>query len=140
MNQAEPTPAYMPSWPEARQALQSALSGWRDAPTPLPASLDTDAVKFLDRQRKPGQRLRAFDILAQTETENARQFTVRLTLEGLDPQIVKYNVLGRAPVWVFRLDDYENFAHWEMDMGAPQSAPGEAIKKSVAPTKAGATD
>ena len=61
----------------------------------LPASFDTPGVQFVDKQRKPDQRLLSFQILAQTEIENARQFTVRLNLEGEEsPQLVKYNVLG----------------------------------------------
>jgi hypothetical protein len=116
------TPGYMPSWEEARQSLVSALTAWRDAPAsaPLPASFDTEAVKFLDKRRRPDQRLRAFEILSELDIENARQFTVRLSLEGEDtPQLVKYNIVGRQPVWVFRLEDYEMFSHWEHDMDEP---------------------
>ena len=114
------TPAFVPSWAEARQSLESSLSAWRDAPSPLPASFDIRGVQFVDKQRKPDQRLLSFQILGQTDIENARQFTVRLNLEGEEsPQLVKYNVLGRDPVWVFRLEDYEMFSHWEHDMTRP---------------------
>ena len=124
------TPAFVPSWAEARQSLESSLSAWRDAPSPMPAALDIRGVQFVDQHRKPGQRLTSFQVLGQTDIENARQFTVRLNLEGEDsPQLVKYNVLGRDPVWVFRLDDYEMFAHWEHDMDAP--APGPVAKAKV---------
>jgi len=121
------TPGYMPGWDEARQSLESALTAWRDAPVsaPLPATFDTQSVKFIDKRRRPNQRLLAFQILSQTEIENARQFTVRLSLEGEEtPQLVKYNILGRQPVWVFRLEDYEMFSHWEHDMDEP--ATGDA--------------
>jgi hypothetical protein len=111
------TPGFMPSWDEARQSLKSALTAWRDAPTPLPDAFNTPSVQFVDRRRKPNQRLLAFEILGQSDIENARQFTVRLNLEGEDPpQLVKYNIVGRFPVWVFRLEDYEMFSHWEHDM------------------------
>ena len=119
------TPGWMPGWDEARQSLESALTAWRDAPAaaPLPASFDTQAVNFVDKRRKPNQRLRAFQILSQTEVENARQFTVRLDLEGEEtPQLVKYNIVGRLPVWVFRLEDYEMFSHWEHDMDEPTTS------------------
>jgi hypothetical protein len=118
------TPAFVPSWEEARQALESVLSTWRDAPSPLPASFGVHAVQYVDKRRKPDQRLLSFQVLGQTDIENIRQFTVRLTLEGEDsPQLVKYNIVGRDPVWVFRLEDYEMFAHWEHDM--PEPAAGE---------------
>jgi hypothetical protein len=122
------TPAFVPSWEEAQQALESALSTWRDAPSPLPASFGIRAVQYVDKRRKPDQRLLSFQVLGQTDIENIRQFTVRLTLEGEDsPQLVKYNIVGRDPVWVFRLEDYEMFAHWEHDM--PEPAAGEQPRK-----------
>ena len=95
------------------------------------------ASNLSTKQRKPDQRLLSFQILGQTDIENARQFTVRLNLEGEEsPQLVKYNVLGRDPVWVFRLDDYEMFAHWEHDMTAPEPGSSEQPKTSANPPPA----
>ena len=117
------TPAFVPSWSEARQALESVLTAWRDAPSPSGASFDIRGVQFVDKQRKPDQRLLSFQILGQADSESARQFTVRLNLEGDEsPQLVKYNVLGRQPVWIFRLEDYEMFAHWEHAMTQPAAS------------------
>ena len=122
-------PGFVPSWAEARQALESALSTWRDAPVPLPASFDIPAVEFVDSQRKTNQRLLSFQILGQTDVEYIRQFTVRLNLEGDEsPQLVKYNVLGRQPVWVFRLENYEMTAHWEHNMDLPVNVPAEPTR------------
>ncbi|MFI5460160.1 MAG: hypothetical protein ACHRXM_32490 [Isosphaerales bacterium] len=122
-------PGFLPGWDEARQALVSALSAWRDAPSPLPDSFNTRSVQFVDKRRRPNQRLRAFQILGQADIENARQFTVRLNLEGEEsPQLVKYNILGRDPVWVFRLEDYEMFSHWEHDMDEPAPGPKQNSK------------
>jgi len=130
------TLAFMPGWDEARQALVSALSAWRDAPSPLPASFDTRSVQFIDKRRRPNQRLRSFQILGQSDVENARQFTVRLNLEGDEsPQLVKYNILGRDPVWVFRLEDYEMIAHWEHDMDEPTPEPRPKPKTDDRPAK-----
>ncbi len=123
-NDSPPPPGYLPGWAEARQSLESALSAWRNAPSPLPDSLDSSAVIFVDKQRRPGQRLRSFAILGQSEVENARQFTVRLHLDQEEsPMLVRYNVLGRNPVWVFRLEDYERISHWEHSMEEPATAP-----------------
>jgi hypothetical protein len=130
------TPAFMPSWTEARQALESSLSTWRDSPTPLSASPDIAGVQFVDRTRKPNQRLLSFQILGQTDIEYVRQFTVRLNLEGEEsPQLIKYNVLGRAPVWVFRLEDYEMIAHWEHNMEAVAPGPPEKPRPAEQPAK-----
>jgi hypothetical protein len=125
------TPGYMPGWDEARRSLESALTAWRDAPAsaPLPASFGTPSVQFIDKRRRPDQRLLAFEILSQIDVENARQFTVRLELGGeKTPQLVKYNIVGRAPVWVFRLEDYEMFSHWEHDMDEPATGATEKAK------------
>ncbi len=116
-------PSYMPGWNEAKSALESALTAWRDATSPLPDSFDSPKVKFVDHQRKPNQRLLAYQILGQTDIEYARQFTVRLTLEGEEPpQLVRYNAFGREPVWVFRLKDYELISHWECKMDEDEPA------------------
>jgi hypothetical protein len=128
-------PGFVPSWVEARQALESALSTWRDAPVPLPASFDIPAVEFVDSQRKTNQRLLSFQILGQTDVEYIRQFTVRLNLEGEEsPQLVKYNIVGRQPVWIFRLENYEMISHWQHDMREP--AAGEQPKIDDKPAKA----
>ncbi len=82
-----------------------------------------------DKQRKPDARLRSFAILGESDAENVRQFTVRLQIEGEDaPRLVRYNLLGRDPVWVFRLEDYEMISHWEhpMNEDAPPAASGSA--------------
>jgi hypothetical protein len=111
------SPRYLPDWPEARAAVVTALTDWRDSSPPFPVSRPLKGVVFTDKQRKPGDRLRSFTILGQTDVENARQFTLRLDLESEEaPRLVRYNVLGRDPVWVFRLEDYEMILHWEHPM------------------------
>jgi hypothetical protein len=128
-------PAFVPSWEEARQSLESSLAAWRDAPSPDPSLFAIRGVQFADSTCKPDQRLSSFQILAQTDIENARQFTVRLNLEGEEtPILVKYYVVGREPVWVVRLDDFEKSMHWEHDMSSP--APVDKPKTDVQPTRA----
>jgi hypothetical protein len=126
-HQSDPPPRFLPDWDEAQRSLEAALFAWRDAPSPPPESLDSPSVKFVDKQRRPEDRLTAFQILGRSDVENARQFTVRLTFDrGTSPQLVRYNVLGRNPVWVFRLEDYEMISHWEHDMSQP--APSSVLK------------
>jgi hypothetical protein len=125
-DEADPYRRYVPEPAEARRAVETALSAWRDAPDPLPESLDTPAVRFVDKQRKAGQRLRRFEVLGESDAETARQLTVRLVLERPEEVLlVRYNVFGREPYWVFRLEDYEQFSHWEHEMKeAPPTAEG----------------
>jgi hypothetical protein len=126
---------FLPDRDKATQALVTALTAWRDAPSPLPASFQIPSVEFVDNHRRPQQRLLAFKVLRQSDVENARQFTVRLNLEGEEsPQLVKYNVLGRDPLWVFRLEDFEMIAHWEHDMDEPAPGPIEKSNTDTRPT------
>jgi hypothetical protein len=128
-NDEPPIPSYMPAWNEARSAVESALSAWRDANPPLPASLDSPSVKFTDQTRKPNQRLLAYEVLGQTDLDSARQFTVRLTLEGEEsPQLVRYNVFGRQPMFVYRLEDFEMLMHWECKMDENEPAVNQPPK------------
>jgi hypothetical protein len=124
-------PSCMPSSDEARGALESALAAWCDAKLPLPDSFGSPSFQFVDLHRPRDQRLLKFEILGQTEIENARQFTVRLTLEGeKSPQLVRYNAFGRMPVWVYRLEDYELISHWEHKMAESEAPPNQAPPKS----------
>lgn len=77
-------------------------------------------MKFVDQHRKPGQKLVAYEVLGDVEVENARQFAARLELSGeTEPALVRYNVFGINPTWVFRLEDYELISHWEHKMDDP---------------------
>jgi hypothetical protein len=123
-NQPSQSPGFLPDWTEAREALDSALKAWRDAPSPMPASFDSPSVKFLDKHRRPDQRLETFAVLGQSDIENARQFTVRLRLEPAgSSELVRYVVMGRNPVWVIRLEDFETICRWEHPMDEPAAAP-----------------
>ncbi len=129
------TAGYLPGWPEARAAITAALDDWRDSAPPYPPSREMNGVVFVDKQRKPGDRLRSFTILAQAESENVRQFTVRLQMHDEDvPRLVRYNVLGRQPAWVFRLEDYEMISHWEHPMNEePSPAPPPSSETPTPP-------
>ncbi len=68
-NASPAPPGYLPGWAEAKQSLETALGAWRDAPMPPPDPIETSGVIFVDKQRRPGQRLRSFAILGQSELE-----------------------------------------------------------------------
>jgi hypothetical protein len=127
---------YLPGWPEARAAVSTALADWRDSAPPHPPSRELKGVVFVDKQRRPGDRLRSFTVLGEAEAENARQFTVRLQIEGDDvPRLVRYNVLGRDPAWVFRLEDYEMISHWEHPMNDESTPAPPSSADAPAPAR-----
>jgi hypothetical protein len=56
--------------------------------------------------------------------------------------LVRYNVLGRDPIWVFRLEDYEMISHWEHPMigeaeAPPESTPATGDGGRLRPSEAG---
>ncbi len=80
----------------------------------------------MDQQRRPGQRLRAFSVLGDSESESGRRFLVRLSLADPDESILAaYYVFGQDPVWVYRSEDLDMIMHWECPMPADPPAPAE---------------
>jgi hypothetical protein len=74
---------------------------------------------FVDQQRRPGQRLRAFAILGESASEGCRRFLVKLSRAEPDESILAaYNVFGEDPIWVYRSEDFDMIMHWEHPMGS----------------------
>lgn len=127
-DQVVPPPAM------AQQALSAALQDWQQGRSAGRIDRVSPPVVVVDSHRSPTQPLEKFEVLGEVPAENARSFSVRLSLAHPDEQVLaRYNVFGRDPVWVFRLEDYEMISHWEHAMGP--SSEGE----STALTKAGAS-
>jgi hypothetical protein len=110
---------YIPSEEKARQALETALTAWRDGADsggrPLPGS---PAVQVVDTHRREGQQLRTYEILGAVPAEGGhRCFVVRLLLDNpTEEQKARFVVMGIDPLWVFRQEDWDKLMHWEMDM------------------------
>jgi len=118
---------FYPPEDRARQALEAALTAWRQgAPTgPVPGATNP-AVQLADSHRSPTQRLAGFTILGMAPGEGPRVFTVKLTLENpAAEQKVRFVVIGIDPVWVFRHEDYEMMSMW-----CPPTEGGKAEPKS----------
>lgn len=111
----------------ARRAVEIALAEWRDAP---PLDLTTPTIRpvmFVDQRRQPGQRLRDFAVLGESEMDGCRRFRVRLSLADPDESfLVDYYVFGRGPIWVYRAEDFDMIMHMDKSMmGVPGAAEGE---------------
>jgi hypothetical protein len=104
---------YTPSEARARQALEAALTTWKQGESPGHIELSPGAVELVDTGRQPGQRLRDFTILGEVPGDASRCFAVRLQLD--DPpeeKRMRFVVVGLDPVWVFRYQDFEILTHW----------------------------
>ncbi len=130
------SPTALPERPVARAAVEKSLGRWRDSLGSETTGLKSEQVVFVDQQRRPAQRLRAFALLGDFEHESCRCFKVRLDLSEPEQSILAvYYVFGRDPIWVYRAEDFERIMHWEMDMSATAKAapdPGNEAKSQPA--------
>ena len=107
----EPTRNYTPSESNARQALETALTQWRDGQAkPAPFPLGKVTVQVADKAWAGGQKLQSFDIVGDDgATSGPRVFTVKLkTPRG--EQTTKYYVFGIDPLQVYSEPDYRQLS------------------------------
>jgi hypothetical protein len=105
-----------PSDEVARTALDAALKTWRDGGKPGTVAGTDPPVQVLDTPWAQGDRLASYEILGEEEGGAAveKQFNVRLVLAKPErTQEVKYHVIGRGPVMVFRDEDYQRNINME---------------------------
>ena len=99
---------YIPSDDKARQALEASLNAWQDGKKPGPIEGAPQPVQAVDSKWQAGQVLKSYEILSEEKGEGPRVFSVRLTLQNpAGQQTVRYIVLGKEPLWVYREDDYK---------------------------------
>ncbi len=92
---------FTPGEDEARDALEHALSAWRDGQAAPPAHVVESAWRN-------GQQIEKFEILREQDGDDGTKvFSVRLSTKKPkgDREIV-YVVHGRDPIWVYREEDY----------------------------------
>jgi hypothetical protein len=107
---AKPTyDKYIPSEDRAKQALETALNAWRDGKMPGAIEGGPMPVQAVDSTWRSGKQLQAYEILGEEAGQGPRVFSVRLTLKGraAAPTTVRYYVVGKEPLWVYREDDYK---------------------------------
>jgi len=100
---------YVPTEDRARQALEAALSAWRDGKKPGRVADAPMPVQAVDSHWLAGQKISQYEILNEEPNEGPRVFAVRLTLQKpAGKQVaVRYFVVGKEPLWVYREDDYK---------------------------------
>ena len=99
---------YVPAEEKARQALEAALGAWKSGKKFGPVEGASPAVQVVESRWQSGQKLRSFEVLGEEPGDGPKVFSVRLTLQGqAKQQVVRYVVLGKDPLWVYREDDYK---------------------------------
>jgi hypothetical protein len=109
---------FVPKPEAARRALVAAMDAWRAGVPPGKVDGVSPSVVVVDSHRRPGQSLGRYEVLGEVAEENVRTFAVRVHLENPEEQaVVRYNLFGLDPIWVFRREDYDMISHWEHAMG-----------------------
>jgi hypothetical protein len=100
---------YIPSEDNARQALEAALNAWRDGKKPGPVEGAPMPVQVVDSEWQSGKKLKSYEIVGEESSDGPRVFSVRLTLQRPAGQetTIRYYVVGKEPLWVYRESDYK---------------------------------
>jgi hypothetical protein len=99
--------AYTPSAQTARQSLEAALTAWQEGKPPGRIDATNPPVQVVDSAWQAGEKLSRFEVLREEESDDTKQFTVRLEMKTPAGQKeVHYVVHGLEPVWVYREEDF----------------------------------
>jgi hypothetical protein len=102
---------YVPAQQTARHALEAALTAWQDGKPPGQVADGPPSIQAVDSKWKGGQKLSKFEILGEESGAGPTFFSVRLTLKKpAKEQVVRFVVVGRDPLWVYREDDFQTGA------------------------------
>ncbi len=125
---------FTPTKDEARASLEKALAAWSKGAA-CGAIESTPPIQVVDSDWLGGSRIESFEIGAEEEIEEgAKQFEVKLTRKPAKgaPSVdaVRYVVYGRAPVYVFREDDYQRTLNMDNNPGGTARGPVRRGRRS----------
>src|SRR5262245_13571606 len=99
----------LPAEAQARAALDSALSAWQSGQPAGKIAGGSTSVEVADPEWKAGQKLVGYEILSADTGNGPPRFAVKLQLAGASGEReVRYVVIGKDPLCVYREDTYQN--------------------------------
>jgi hypothetical protein len=102
------TDKFIPNQMQAREALEAALNAWVEGKKPGGIEGTPIPVQAADSQWSAGMKLVSFEIIEQVEGEVPPAYIVQLTMQGRsEPLKVRYYVVGKDPLWVYREDNFK---------------------------------
>lgn len=124
---------YSPDTATARDSLDAALAAWQKGGKAAELAAGTPAVYFVDFQWDNGKALESYQIVEETPAvvESEKRYKVVLKLK--DPakeEQAEYIAVGKAPLWIFRDEDYKK----QLAMGEETPA---GISRPAGPNQSG---
>jgi hypothetical protein len=115
-------PPITPRGDEARVAVESALSAWRDG-SPYDKLEAKPAVRVVDSAWREGQKIDAFEILDEEgRDDGTKAFSVKLSSsKPKGEKNVKFVVYGQDPLWVYREEDYQRMLQMDNNPAATRA-------------------
>lgn len=99
---------FIPKEADARAALQAALDSWQQGQKPGTITVGSTTIEVVDAKWRAGQKLARYEIVTEEPGDGPRWFSVKLSLQKpVAELVVRYVVVGNAPLWVYREEDYK---------------------------------
>lgn len=110
---------FVPDAIAAEAALHAVFEAWRRGIPPGEVPETSPTIYVTDTFRQPGETLVDYRILGEVPSEKKRCYAVELRYSPERAERTRFLVVGIDPLWVFRLEDAENLAHWEHKTDTP---------------------
>lgn len=107
--------APIPSADEAKKSLQTTLDAWKAGQPPASLDAGTPKIEAVDFDWVAGKKLTEFAIGEESPEAGTKTFDVKITLAPGGVRDVKYMVLGKDPVLVYRDEDFRRMLNMEDD-------------------------
>ncbi|MEI8021661.1 MAG: hypothetical protein WCH39_25855 [Schlesneria sp.] len=102
-----PEKKYIPQADLARGALKAALEHWKSGAKHGPVGDFKVPVDVFDARWQNGKKLESYEILSEVPSDGPKIFLVKMKLdEDKAENEIKYFVVGKDPLLVFREQDY----------------------------------
>jgi len=113
-----------------QNALSTTLTAWQNGKPPGKIEGGPRPIQVIDSHWENGDKLKSFEILSEEEPLSegpSRWFSVKLTSPEGQEETVRYVLVGREAIWVYREDDFARVAG--MEGGFPKTKPKQRKKK-----------
>jgi hypothetical protein len=105
------TGQYVPSEAVSRRAIETALEAWKNGQAPGLVVGSTPPVSVVDSRRKAKQQLERYEIVKEEKQDERTFYSVKLTLKNpRADETVRFVVVGKDPLWVYREEDFKSGA------------------------------